>query len=259
MNNTQKKSRWFLSGLFFLSLLTVISCKVPTNDEKTVQALFDSRFNGTFVYYRIWTALDEIDEDYEKTVIRFNGTNRASWETTWYSYRASSGWTWSGAQPGDGYSGDIEIEINNGKYRVCNWYNNEQFTNWADYRFEDDDLALQLDGFAYNVQEKPRSFYKEDISLKGNHKIIYDWNGGEGGYRPGVLYSTGPGEFVLCYRGAYRAASGSLYAFSHWNSKPGGNGDSYSGNEYLFYNDHDITLYAIWSHVNLSVLGEVGK
>jgi hypothetical protein len=237
--------------LLICMFLTIISCDLSdSEDNKPGITLSDARFNGTFIYYIKYEDSKGIDERYEHTIFTFNGTTKAKWRTVWWNYDSwNRKWNWSGSKKGDAYEHNIAFEINNGMYRLRKWGTNNQFSEWQPYEFLNDNKSLELTNFDYLGTGQWATFQKEDTSLKGVYKIIYEPNGYAA---PGGGYSIGLGEYIPNFRyettqwnDSYSAKY--TFTFSHWNTEPNDSGTKYYANNYLFYNGNNITLYAIWN------------
>jgi len=253
MNNLKNIKKVSILLLIFM-LLIIISCDLFVSEEdKHGIALSDSRFNGTFVYYLKYLDSRGIDERYERTVLTFNGTTKAKWRTVWWNYDSwNRKWNWSGSKKGDAYEHNIAFEINNGMYRLRKWGTDNQFSEWQPYEFLNDNNTLDLKYFDYLGTGQWDAFQKEDASLIGLYKIIYEPN--DGYAAPSGGYSIGLGEYIPNFRhettrwvDSYGTLKQYTFTFSHWNTEPDDSGTSYYANDYLFYNGNNITLYAIWN------------
>lgn len=113
--------------------------------------LKDSRFNGSFSYYEKWVASNGINEKFEYTVFKFDGTSKASYYSKRYSYYSSSGWSYTGDYIGDYYRWDIEFDVQNGNYRWRLWDNPySEWGDWESYSFSSDGNTLTLFNY-YNI------------------------------------------------------------------------------------------------------------
>ena len=239
--------------IIFMSLITISCDLFVSEDDKLGITLSDSSFNGKFIYYIKYEDSRGIDERYENTVLTFYGTTKAKWRTVWWSYDSwNRKWNWSGSKRGDAYEHNIEFEIDNGMYRLRKWGTNNQFSEWQPYKFLNDNNSLELTNFDYLGTGQWTNFQKEDASLIGLYKIIYEPNNGYAA--PGGGYSIGLGEYIPNFRYEttrwedwYGTRRQFTYTFSHWNTLPDGSGTNYYANNYLFYNGNNITLYAIWN------------
>lgn len=105
----------------------------------------DPRLNGTFTYFYTWKDSLGIEEIYEYTSYTFNGTNKVSFYTKFYSYSKTTGWSYSGDYIGDHYSFEYEFEVSGGMYRHKLWDNRySSWYDWEPYSFSADGKTLTL-------------------------------------------------------------------------------------------------------------------
>jgi hypothetical protein len=232
-----------------LSIILLGSCDSLFNDaEGNGLPLSDERFNGVFNYRIKWEDSKGINENFENTILTFDGTTKGTWRSVWWSYDTAEGWNWSGSKRGDYYQHSIEVETDAGKYRIREWNSGDEFTDWQPYTFSNDNNTLKLENFKHRGTAEFGNFQREDESLKGINHIEYNSN--DGNLAPGGGYTTGLGEYIPVFRHEFEKWDYTRkykYTFSHWNTKPDDTGISYYANNYLFYNGNNIILYAIWN------------
>jgi hypothetical protein len=237
--------------LYVLLPVLLFSCGSVFDDkEGNGLPLSDERFDGVFNYRVHWKDSKGINENFENTILTFDGTTKGTWRSVWWSYDTYWGWNWSGSKRGDYYQHSIEIEITNGEYRIRKWNSGDEFTNWQPYAFSNDNNTLKLENFDHGGTTKFGSFQKEDELLKGINHIEYRSN--DGNSVPGGGYTTGHGEYIPVFHSEFERWNEGYtnkykYTFSHWNTKTDNTGISYYAGNYLFYNGNNITLYAIWN------------
>ena len=145
----------FLTLIGVLSFLAVGCDSVIDVADAIIQqqpaSLSDSRFNGTFSYFDQWEDSWGIEERYEYTSFRFNGTNKIHFYTKYYRYSTTSGWSYSGDYIGDYYSWYLELQVQNGLYRFKLWDNEySDWHDWEPYSFSSDGKTLTFQNW-YNI------------------------------------------------------------------------------------------------------------
>lgn len=147
-----KTYKSILYVFILISCILISSCdsSIPVFEQQP-ETISDQRFNGTFTYFHQWEDSWGIEEEYEYTSLRFDGTNKCSYYTKYYSYYNSIGWLYSGDYIGDNYSWNFEIEIQNGLYRIKLWDNEyDDWNDWETYTFSGDGKTLTLENW-YNI------------------------------------------------------------------------------------------------------------
>lgn len=112
-------------------LICLCSCTLDIIGPTPVR-LSDSRFNGTFSYYRTMKGWSSNDGYWYEAYI-FDGTNKAT-KYFEYWYRDGINWAISGNNKGDFYLFEYEIEINSTKtaFRERLW--NNPYSSWSDWK-----------------------------------------------------------------------------------------------------------------------------
>jgi hypothetical protein len=236
-------------SLYVLLGILLFSCDSFFGEkEGTGSPLSDERFNGVFNYRIDWEDSKGINENFENTFLTFDRTTKGTWKSTWWSYDTERGWNWSGSKRGDYYQHSIEIEIDDGKYRIREWGSGDEFTNWQPYAFSNNNNTLKLNNFNHRGTAEFGTFQREDESLKGVNHIEYRSN--DGNSAPGGGYTTGLGEYIPFFRYEFERWDYTRkykWTFGHWNTEPDDKGASYYANDYLLYSGENIILYAIWN------------